>query len=113
MERQSNSWSSFIPCGVAFLASFLLTTIAIGYFNDGAQQAQLFQPPAITSMQTRFPMELAATHPQKKGAKKAADRRPKKSRPSDINRKPPSYPTWEEPESEYTVIRKASSVASP
>ena len=45
---------------------------------------------------------LWAKHPQKKGAKKSADRRPKKSRPSDINRKKPVYPTWVDPP-EYTL----------
>jgi len=39
---------------------------------------------------------------QKKAARKAAHNRPKKSRPSDINRKPTIYPSFEKP-SEYSV----------
>mmetsp|Transcript_23005 Transcript_23005/g.32411 ORF Transcript_23005/g.32411 Transcript_23005/m.32411 type:complete len:92 (-) Transcript_23005:188-463(-) len=45
---------------------------------------------------------LEAKHVQKKAARKAAHNRPKKSRPSDINRKPTIYPSFEKP-SEYSV----------
>jgi hypothetical protein len=45
---------------------------------------------------------LNAKHVQKKATKKHADRRPKKSRPSDINRKPTNYPTFEKP-AEYSI----------
>lgn len=46
---------------------------------------------------------LDAKHVNNKGAKKAAKRRPKKSRPSDINRKPVVYPSFEKP-AEYTIV---------
>jgi len=41
---------------------------------------------------TGMPAISMAHHVQKKATKKHQDRRPKKSRPSDINRKPPVYP---------------------
>ncbi len=37
------------------------------------------------------PTVLMAKHPRKKAAKWAAAKRPRKSRPSDINRKPREY----------------------
>ena len=45
---------------------------------------------------------LDAKHANNKAAKKANHDRPRKSRPSDINRKPTNYPTWENPP-EYTI----------
>eukprot|EP00984_Skeletonema_dohrnii_P018314 scaffold8530_cov154-Skeletonema_dohrnii-CCMP3373.AAC.5 len=50
----------------------------------------------------QFTISLDAKHANNKAAKKAAHNRPKKSRPSDINRKPTNYPTWESPP-EYTI----------
>jgi hypothetical protein len=52
---------------------------------------------------------LDAKHVQKKAAKKHAHNRPRKSRPSDINRKPVVYPSFEKP-SEYTI---SDAVAAP
>ena len=40
---------------------------------------------------------LDAKHVNNKAAKKANHNRPRKSRPSDINRKPTNYPTWTSP----------------
>ena len=54
---------------------------------------------------------LNAKHVENKAARKAAANRPKKSRPSDINRKPTSYPTFEKP-AEYTISDKPASPAS-
>mmetsp|Transcript_18475 Transcript_18475/g.25423 ORF Transcript_18475/g.25423 Transcript_18475/m.25423 type:complete len:97 (+) Transcript_18475:155-445(+) len=45
---------------------------------------------------------LDAKHVNKKAAKRMHHRRPRKSRPSDINRKPTDYPTFEKPP-EYTI----------
>ena len=45
---------------------------------------------------------LNAKHVQNKAAKKANKNRPRKSRPSDINRKPTNYPTFEKP-AEYSI----------
>jgi len=45
---------------------------------------------------------LDAKHVNNKAAKKAAHNRPKKSRPSDINRKPVVYPSFEKP-AEFTI----------
>jgi hypothetical protein len=45
---------------------------------------------------------LDAKHANDKAAKKANANRPRKSRPSDINRRPTSYPTWDKPP-EYTI----------
>jgi hypothetical protein len=45
---------------------------------------------------------LNAKHANNKAAKKAKHNRPRKSRPSDINRKAPVYPSFERP-SEYTI----------
>ncbi len=45
---------------------------------------------------------LDAKHVNNKAAKKAAHNRPKKSRPSDINRKPTVYPSFEKP-AEFTI----------
>ena len=47
-------------------------------------------------------VSLDAKHANNKAAKKANHDRPRKSRPSDINRKPTNYPTWENPP-EYTI----------
>jgi len=47
-------------------------------------------------------LSLDAKHANNKAAKKANHDRPRKSRPSDINRKPVEYPTFEKP-SEYTI----------
>mmetsp|Transcript_20082 Transcript_20082/g.43051 ORF Transcript_20082/g.43051 Transcript_20082/m.43051 type:complete len:80 (-) Transcript_20082:275-514(-) len=47
-------------------------------------------------------LALDAKHANNKAAKKANHDRPRKSRPSDINRKPTNYPTWESPP-EYTI----------
>mmetsp|Transcript_18881 Transcript_18881/g.24985 ORF Transcript_18881/g.24985 Transcript_18881/m.24985 type:complete len:96 (+) Transcript_18881:114-401(+) len=54
---------------------------------------------------------LSAKHVQKKAAKRMHHRRPKKSRPSDINRKPTDYPTFEKPP-EYTISDAAPVLAS-
>jgi len=43
-----------------------------------------------------------AKHANNKAAKKANHNRPRKSRPSDINRKPVVYPTFDKP-AEYTI----------
>mmetsp|Transcript_19755 Transcript_19755/g.29130 ORF Transcript_19755/g.29130 Transcript_19755/m.29130 type:complete len:89 (+) Transcript_19755:81-347(+) len=50
---------------------------------------------------------LDAKHVQKKAAKKSNHNRPRKSRPSDINRKPVVYPSFEKP-SEYTISDAAA-----
>lgn len=50
---------------------------------------------------------LDAKHVQNKAARKANHNRPKKSRPSDINRKPVVYPSFEKP-SEYTISDAAA-----
>lgn len=49
-----------------------------------------------------YSTSLDAKHVQNKAARKANHNRPKKSRPSDINRKPVVYPSFEKP-SEYTI----------
>lgn len=54
---------------------------------------------------------LNAKHVQNKGAKKAAHNRPKKSRPSDVNRKPVVYPSFEKP-AEFTISDAAPVLAS-
>ncbi|PSC72171.1 50S ribosomal chloroplastic [Micractinium conductrix] len=45
-----------------------------------------------------------ATHPQFKGAKKMAHRRPKKRCPADRRHGPAQYPAPPAPPAEYTVI---------
>lgn len=47
-------------------------------------------------------VSLDAKHANDKAAKKANANRPRKSRPSDINRKPTNYPTFVKPP-EYTI----------
>eukprot|EP00669_Euglena_mutabilis_P006914 TRINITY_DN2367_c0_g1_i1.p3 TRINITY_DN2367_c0_g1~~TRINITY_DN2367_c0_g1_i1.p3 ORF type:complete len:130 (+),score=36.19 TRINITY_DN2367_c0_g1_i1:32-391(+) len=101
---QQTSRSVSLPFVVAALASFTLTLAGGRYLTGAGAEMSLFQALPALGSSTRLGMELGATHPRKKGAKKAADRRPKKSRPSDINRRPPVYPTWEEPAAEYTLI---------
>jgi hypothetical protein len=49
-----------------------------------------------------YRISLNAKHVQNKAAKKANHNRPRKSRPSDINRKPVVYPSFEKP-AEYTI----------
>lgn len=53
-------------------------------------------------------VSLDAKHVNNKAAKKANHDRPRKSRPSDINRKPTNYPQWNDAEdgpmpTEYTI----------
>ena len=50
---------------------------------------------------------MNAKHVNNKAAKKANHNRPKKSRPSDINRKPVVYPSFEKP-AEYTISDAAA-----
>lgn len=50
----------------------------------------------------QYRVSLNAKHVENKAARKAAANRPKKSRPSDINRKPVVYPSFEKP-AEYTI----------
>ena len=54
---------------------------------------------------------LNAKHVQNKAARKAAHNRPKKHRPSDINRKPVVYPSFEKP-AEYTISDAAAVLAT-
>jgi hypothetical protein len=49
-----------------------------------------------------YSTSLNAKHVQNKAARKAAANRPKKTRRSDIIRKPVVYPSFEKP-SEYTI----------
>lgn len=72
-------------------ALFFLATVAAGFI------------PSSSLFGIRPDLCLDAKHVQKKGAKKAAHRRPKKSRPSDKFRAPTNYPTFVKPE-EYTVV---------
>ncbi|KAL7486456.1 hypothetical protein ACHAW6_012055 [Cyclotella cf. meneghiniana] len=65
-----------------------------------ASAAQAFVP-SISSVRTC--LSLHAKHANNKAAKKANHNRPRKSRPSDIHRKPTDYPTWVNPP-EYTII---------
>ncbi|KAL3783690.1 hypothetical protein HJC23_000099 [Cyclotella cryptica] len=55
------------------------------------------------SSRWRRRVSLNAKHANNKAAKKANHNRPRKSRPSDIHRKPTDYPTWVNPP-EYTII---------
>mmetsp|Transcript_2971 Transcript_2971/g.6429 ORF Transcript_2971/g.6429 Transcript_2971/m.6429 type:complete len:80 (-) Transcript_2971:1455-1694(-) len=64
-----------------------------------ASSASAFVP---ASTPFRTCLSLDAKHANNKAAKKANHDRPRKSRPSDINRKPVEYPTFEKP-SEYTI----------
>ena len=57
-------------------------------------------------------LSLDAKHANNKGAKKASHDRPKKSRPSDINRKPVVYPTYDIPTSEYTILDTSAGESS-
>ena len=55
---------------------------------------------AMESSHNAFPCHsttLDAKHVNNKAARKANHNRPRKSRPSDINRKPTDYPTWTNP----------------
>ena len=54
---------------------------------------------------------LEAKHVNKKATKKHQDRRPKKSRPSDINRKPVEYPDAGTAPPEYTISDAPAVVA--
>eukprot|EP00571_Detonula_confervacea_P015742 CAMPEP_0172298048 /NCGR_PEP_ID=MMETSP1058-20130122/863_1 /TAXON_ID=83371 /ORGANISM="Detonula confervacea, Strain CCMP 353" /LENGTH=78 /DNA_ID=CAMNT_0013007279 /DNA_START=48 /DNA_END=284 /DNA_ORIENTATION=- len=64
-----------------------------------ASSASAFMPAAAP---LRICVSLDAKHANNKAAKKSNADRPRKSRPSDINRKPTNYPTWESPP-EYTI----------
>lgn len=50
-----------------------------------------------------YSVSLDAKHVNNKAARKANHDRPRKSRPSDINRKPTSYPELPTPPPEYTI----------
>lgn len=88
----------------AFVGSVMMTVGTVRVMNG--QETSLFVSPSAVA--TRPGMELGATHVMNKGAKKMAANRPKKHRPSDRNRKPTEYPTWEEPASDYTVVAAAA-----
>mmetsp|Transcript_15701 Transcript_15701/g.15103 ORF Transcript_15701/g.15103 Transcript_15701/m.15103 type:complete len:98 (-) Transcript_15701:79-372(-) len=80
-----------------------------------ASSANAFAPATSTPLFgiSRDSVCLNAKHVQKKATKRTAHRRPRKSRLSDINRKPTDYPTFEKP-SEYTISAEpATSVAKP
>mmetsp|Transcript_63829 Transcript_63829/g.143984 ORF Transcript_63829/g.143984 Transcript_63829/m.143984 type:complete len:84 (-) Transcript_63829:296-547(-) len=71
-----------------------------------ALPASAFQSVMPRGLALRDSVVREAHHVQKKGAKKHADRRPKKSRPSDINRKPTSYAEVAERPAQYTVLEE-------
>ena len=60
-----------------------------------------------TNKWNEYSTSLNAKHVQNKAAAKHNHNRPRKSRPSDINRKAPVYPAFEKP-SEYTVSDAAA-----
>ncbi|KAL3772831.1 hypothetical protein ACHAW5_009508 [Stephanodiscus triporus] len=64
-----------------------------------ATSASAFIPSVVP---LRTSVSLDAKHANDKAAKKANANRPRKSRPSDINRKPTNYPTFVKPP-EYTI----------
>merc|ERR1712087_14383 len=59
--------------------------------------ASAFVPSATPFAVGRDSLCLDAKHVNNKAARKANHNRPRKSRPSDINRKPTNYPTWTNP----------------
>eukprot|EP01082_Thalassiosira_pseudonana_P003389 g3662.t1 g3662 contig12:2516683-2517639(+) len=67
-----------------------------------ASSTMAFMPSVTVPVRT-CNVSLDAKHANNKAAKKAAHDRPKKSRPSDINRKPVVYPSFESPP-EYTIV---------
>ena len=68
----------------------------------------LFSPPPPNPLPFS---SLEAKHVNKKATKKHQDRRPKKSRPSDINRKPVEYPDAGTAPPEYTISDAPAVVA--
>lgn len=81
---QSNS-ASFPTSLLASSRSFLLRRSSIS----------LYSPPSFFFLPSSSPLSptvLFAKHAQKKAIKGVMDTRPRKSRPSDKNRRPPNYP---------------------
>ena len=72
---------------MAFIQSFSLPFTGISYGNT----AVCTKPATVPCVRSNVLEIQCAKHAQLKGAKKANRRRPKKHRPSDINRKPPPY----------------------
>ncbi|KAL3804199.1 hypothetical protein HJC23_013718 [Cyclotella cryptica] len=69
-----------------------------------ASSAQAFVPSMPSPVQA-CSVALDAKHANNKAAKKSNHDHPRKSRPSDINRKPTNYPKWENPP-EYTILEE-------
>mmetsp|Transcript_34516 Transcript_34516/g.41292 ORF Transcript_34516/g.41292 Transcript_34516/m.41292 type:complete len:95 (+) Transcript_34516:66-350(+) len=67
-----------------------------------ASSANAFAPASSPFGVARNAICLDAKHVNKKAARKSNHTRPRKSRPSDINRKVPVYPSFEKPP-EYTI----------
>ncbi|KAI3438175.1 hypothetical protein D9Q98_000612 [Chlorella vulgaris] len=60
--------------------------------------------PLVSSSSSSREVTTCATHPQFKGAKKMAHRRPKKRNPSDRRHGPAQYPEQPAPPAEYVVV---------
>jgi hypothetical protein len=56
----------------------------------------------LSFIMSSFRVTLYTKHPEEKGAKKMRKNRPMKTRPSDINRKKPDYPSFVKP-AEYSI----------
>lgn len=70
--------------------------------------ASAFAPAPTSFGITRDLICLNAKHVQNKATKKHTKRRPKKRRPSDINRKKVEYPELPTPPAEFTVLDMAA-----
>lgn len=68
-------------------------------------------PTYINYYRNKYSVALGAKHVQNKAARKANHNRPRKSRPSDINRAPVVYPTFTKP-AEYTIVGEAAAPAA-
>ena len=88
---------------VGFISSAVLPRSGLSYGSDSlCGRERVWKLPVVSP--GRIDIQ-AAKHAQLKGAKKANRRRPKKHRPSDINRKPPPYPRDIMRVAEYVFIR--------
>merc|ERR1719274_150152 len=100
-------WCSLVRDEVDVAGQPLLPLLADAEaFQVPGVRAALWAAAPQTPLSERAEVPTMAHHVQKKATKHHHHSRPRKSRPSDINRKPPVYP--ELPDIPvYTVLKKA------
>ncbi|KAL7436139.1 hypothetical protein ACHAXH_005034 [Discostella pseudostelligera] len=100
-RRHPTTGTSYRSIPFTTIVAFTVTMkfVSVASLLVLAASASAFVPSVVP---LRTCVSLEAKHANDKAAKKANANRPRKSRPSDIKRKPTNYPTWDKPP-EYTI----------